>query len=40
MKRLAKESVAADLAVLANLYSQGALTAEEFVAAKRRILDI
>jgi len=39
-KVTAKESVAADLALLANLYSQGALTAEEFVAAKRRILDI
>lgn len=36
----AKESVAADLALIANLYSQGVLTAEEFVAAKRRILDI
>jgi hypothetical protein len=36
----AKESVAADLALVASLYSQGALTAEEFAAAKRRILDI
>jgi hypothetical protein len=39
-KVTAKESVAADLALIANLYSQGALTAEEFVVAKRRILDI
>jgi len=39
-KAAAKESVAADLALIANLYAQGALTAEEFVAAKRRILDI
>lgn len=36
----AKESVAADLALVASLYSQGELTAEEFAAAKRRILDI
>jgi hypothetical protein len=36
----AKESLTADLVVLANLYSQGALTAEEFAAAKRRLLDI
>jgi hypothetical protein len=35
-----KESLAADLVVIANLYSQGALTAEEFTAAKRRILGI
>lgn len=32
-------SIASDLALLADLYSRGALTAEEFVAAKRRILD-
>jgi hypothetical protein len=36
----AKESLAADLVVIANLYSQGALTAEEFAAAKRRLLGI
>jgi hypothetical protein len=32
------ESVASELALLADLYSRGSLTAEEFVAAKRRIL--
>ncbi len=36
----AQESPAADLVVIAKLYSQGALTAEEFAAAKRRILGI
>ncbi|MBT2521164.1 hypothetical protein [Arthrobacter sp. ISL-28] len=36
----AKESIASELALIANLYSQGALSAEEFVAAKRRVLDI
>lgn len=35
----AGDSLAADLALLANLYAQGALTAEEFAAAKRRLLD-
>ncbi|WP_139204910.1 hypothetical protein [Arthrobacter sp. OV608] len=35
-----EESVASQLALIANLYSQGALTREEFVAAKRRTLDI
>jgi hypothetical protein len=35
-----KESIASELAVIANLYSQGALTPEEFVAAKRRVLGI
>jgi uncharacterized membrane protein YfcA len=39
-KGIAKESIASELALIANLYSQGALSAEEFVAAKRRILDI
>ncbi|MDQ0732430.1 SHOCT domain-containing protein [Arthrobacter sp. B1I2] len=34
-----RDSVAADLALLADLYSRGALSAEEFSAAKRRILD-
>lgn len=34
-----KESIASQLALIADLYSQGALTPEEFVAAKRRILD-
>lgn len=44
-KRLVKnansgqDSVAADLALLADLYSKGALSAEEFSAAKRRILE-
>ncbi|MGN7147670.1 SHOCT domain-containing protein [Arthrobacter sp. SAFR-179] len=33
-------SVASELAVLADLYSSGALSAEEFSAAKRRILDL
>jgi hypothetical protein len=33
----AKESIASEPAVIANLYSQGALTPEEFVAAKRRV---
>jgi len=32
-------SVAADLALLADLYSRGALSTEEFSAAKRRILE-
>jgi len=32
-------SVAADLALLAELYSRGALSTEEFSAAKRRILE-
>lgn len=32
-------SMASELALLADLYSRGALTAEEFVTAKRRILD-
>jgi hypothetical protein len=36
----AKESVASDLALVASLYSQGALTSEEYAAAKRRILGI
>jgi hypothetical protein len=35
-----KESVASELALLADLHSQGALTPEEFVAAKRRVLGI
>jgi hypothetical protein len=35
-----EESVASQLALIANLYSQGVLTREEFVAAKRRTLDI
>lgn len=35
----AKQSIAAELALLADLYSRGALSPEEFVAAKRRILD-
>lgn len=35
-----KESIASQLALIANLYSQGALTPAEFVAAKRRILGI
>ena len=35
-----EESVASQLGLIANLYSQGALTREEFVAAKRRTLDI
>ena len=34
-----KESIASDLAILADLFSQGALTRREFDAAKRRILD-
>lgn len=34
-----RDSVAADLALLADLYSRGALSAEEFSAAKRRILE-
>lgn len=34
-----RHSVAADLALLADLYSRGALNAEEFSAAKRRILE-
>jgi hypothetical protein len=34
----AKESIASELALIANLYTQGALTPEEFVAAKRRVL--
>lgn len=38
-KENANESIASELALLAELYSRGALTAEEFVAAKRRILD-
>ena len=37
-KEKANESIASELALLADLYSRGALTAEEFVAAKRRIL--
>ncbi|VXB29984.1 conserved hypothetical protein [Arthrobacter sp. 9AX] len=36
----ATESVASELALLADLYSQGALTVEEFDAAKRRVLGI
>lgn len=39
-KMRGRESIASQLALIANLYSDGALTAEEFVAAKRRILDI
>ncbi|PTT59177.1 hypothetical protein DBR22_22180 [Arthrobacter sp. HMWF013] len=35
-----KDSLASDLATLADLYSQGALSRGEFEAAKRRILDI
>ncbi|WP_373427007.1 SHOCT domain-containing protein [Pseudarthrobacter siccitolerans] len=35
-----KESVASELALLAELHAQGALTPEEFVAAKRRVLGI
>lgn len=35
----ANESIASELALLADLYSRGALTPEEFVAAKRRILN-
>jgi uncharacterized membrane protein len=38
-KEKANGSIATELALLADLYSRGALTAEEFVAAKRRILD-
>jgi len=38
-KEKANGSIASELALLADLYSRGALTAEEFVAAKRRILD-
>ncbi|QHK18953.1 hypothetical protein GU243_03350 [Pseudarthrobacter psychrotolerans] len=38
-KENANESIASELALLADLYSRGALTAEEFVAAKRRVLD-
>lgn len=38
-KKNANGSIASELALLADLYSRGALTAEEFVAAKRRILD-
>ena len=38
-KKNAKKSMASELALLADLYSRGALTAEEFVAAKRRILE-
>ncbi|QDG62996.1 hypothetical protein DC347_21175 [Pseudarthrobacter sp. AG30] len=34
-----RDSVAAELALLADLYSRGALSAEEFSAAKRRVLD-
>lgn len=34
------ESIASQLALIAALYSQGALTPEEFVVAKRRILDL
>lgn len=37
-KEKANGSIASELALLADLYSRGALTAEEFVAAKRRIL--
>lgn len=37
-KEHANESIASELALLADLYSRGALTPEEFVAAKRRIL--
>jgi uncharacterized membrane protein YfcA len=36
----AKGSLASELALLADLYSQGALSPGEFEAAKRRILDI
>ncbi|MGN7150422.1 SHOCT domain-containing protein [Arthrobacter sp. SAFR-179] len=36
---IGQDSVAADLALLADLYSRGALSAEEFSAAKRRILE-
>lgn len=39
-KENADGSIASELALLADLYSRGALTAEEFVSAKRRILDI
>ena len=35
----AGDALAADLTLLADLYAQGALTAEEFAAAKRRLLD-
>ncbi|WP_373427760.1 SHOCT domain-containing protein [Arthrobacter sp. W4I7] len=35
-----KESLASELALLAELHAQGALTPEEFVAAKRRVLGI
>lgn len=34
-----RDSVAAELALLADLYSRGALSAEEFSAAKRRVLE-
>ncbi len=34
----ARQSIAADLALLADLYARGALSAEEFAAAKKRIL--
>lgn len=34
-----KNSIASDLATLADLFSQGALTRREFDAAKRRLLD-
>lgn len=35
----ANESIASELALLADLYSRGARTPEEFIAAKRRILN-
>ncbi len=37
-KASADDSVASNLALLADLYSRGALSPEEFVAAKRRVL--
>lgn len=38
-KANSKESLASQLALVADLYSQGALTRREFEAAKRRLLD-
>lgn len=37
-KVIAKDSIASELALLADLYSKGALSPEEFEAAKRRVL--